>query len=69
MYDNAAKLLGLRPAAASGRTDAPQMQDLVARSCARSWHGWGGEFYTPSFQFSMTSLAARNASIPAGTPT
>jgi predicted TIM-barrel fold metal-dependent hydrolase len=29
MYDNAAKLLGLRPAAASGRTDAPPMQDLV----------------------------------------
>jgi hypothetical protein len=30
MYDNAAKLLGLRPAAASGRTDSPQMQDLVS---------------------------------------
>jgi hypothetical protein len=29
MYDNAARLLGLRPAAASARADAPQVQDLV----------------------------------------
>jgi uncharacterized protein len=29
MYDNAAKLLGLRPAAASARVGEPQVQDLV----------------------------------------
>jgi hypothetical protein len=30
MYDNAAKLLGLRPAAAPARADAPHVQDLVS---------------------------------------
>jgi len=29
MYDNAAKLLGLRPAMASMRADEPRVQDLV----------------------------------------
>jgi hypothetical protein len=29
MYDNAARLLGLRPAAAAAGANAPPMQDLV----------------------------------------